>query len=112
MIRPDEFRRLRVLIRTLQIQIALIPAVGIAFWFGEKFRLFLWFCALWTISTVPVAWLIAEWPCPSCGKPYFMRTQYERVWLCATRCIHCKYRRPRLGFFQQPGKPNSARTLR
>jgi hypothetical protein len=99
MIQPDEFRRLRLLIRTFQIQCALIPAAGVAFWLGEKFQPFFWFFGLWIVSTVLVAILIAEWRCPSCGKTYFKMGANERAWLCATRCAHCRYRRPRLGFF-------------
>ena len=99
MIQPGEFHRLRILFRTFEVQLALIPAVAIAFWFDEKFTPLFWFFGLWIVSIVAVAILIGEWRCPACGKTYFRKSATERAWLCTVHCAHCGCRRPRLGFF-------------
>jgi hypothetical protein len=99
MIDPGEFQKLRLLLRTFEVQLALIPAVAIAVWFGERFPPLFWFFGLWIVSFVVVAMLIGEWPCPACGKTYFKKSEKDRVWLCAVQCAHCGCRRPRLGFF-------------
>src|SRR5579863_5497263 len=99
MIQPEEFHRLRLLLRTFQVQLALIPAVAIAFWFGERYTLLFWFFGFWIVSVVAVAILIGEWRCPACGKSYFKKPGNDRIWLCAVHCAHCACRRPRLGLF-------------
>jgi predicted RNA-binding Zn-ribbon protein involved in translation (DUF1610 family) len=98
MIQPAEFRKLRLLLRTFEVQLALIPLVGLAFWFGSKFAPLFWFWALWLVSFVVVIALIAEWRCPACGKTFFKKSENDRAWLYADRCAHCGIRRPRLGF--------------
>jgi hypothetical protein len=42
---------------------------------------------------------VTMWRCPSCGKPFCRKSQFERSPIYTQECVHCGTKRPKLGFY-------------